>query len=60
VGEGMNPHEIAVFVRSDAHLPRARDAVSKAGLKAVVFDANTDVRWERPLLRTSTLWIGLD
>jgi superfamily I DNA/RNA helicase len=43
VGEGMTPHEIAVFVRSDAQLPRARDAVSKAGLKAVVFDANTDV-----------------
>jgi superfamily I DNA/RNA helicase len=43
MGDGMNPHEIAVFVRSDAELPRARDAVSKAGLKAVVFDANTDV-----------------
>jgi hypothetical protein len=43
IGDGMNPHEIAVFVRSDAELPRARDAVSKAGLKAVVFDANTDV-----------------
>jgi mRNA-degrading endonuclease RelE of RelBE toxin-antitoxin system len=43
LGEGMTPDEIAVFVRSDAQLPRARDAVSKAGLKAVVFDVNTDV-----------------
>lgn len=43
LGESINPHEIAVFVRSDAELPRARDAVNKAGLKSVVFDANTDV-----------------
>ncbi|MGE0756643.1 MAG: 3'-5' exonuclease [Pirellulaceae bacterium] len=43
MGEGVNPHEIAVFVRSDAELPRARDVMKVAGLEAVVFDANTDV-----------------
>jgi hypothetical protein len=43
MGEGMIPHEIAVFVRSDTELPRARVAVNKAGLNVVVFDASTDV-----------------
>lgn len=43
MSEGMKPHEIAVFVRSDAEIARARDAVQRAGLKAVVFDANTGI-----------------
>jgi len=32
MGEGVKPHEAAVFVRSDAQLPRARAAVAEAGL----------------------------
>lgn len=43
VSEGMEPHQIAVFVRSDAQLPRSREAVTEAGLKSVVFDENADV-----------------
>ena len=42
VKEGVQPHEVGVFVRSEAELPRARAAVAKAGLDAAVLDANTD------------------
>ncbi len=40
--EGATPEELAVFVRSDVELPRARNAVAKAGLKVVQLDASTD------------------
>ena len=36
--EGVRPHEIAVFVRSVAELPRSRAAVEKAGLPFKVLD----------------------
>jgi superfamily I DNA/RNA helicase/mRNA-degrading endonuclease RelE of RelBE toxin-antitoxin system len=36
--EGVVPHEIGVFVRSDAELGRARAAVSGAGLSFIVLD----------------------
>ena len=36
--EGIRPHEIAVFVRSDAQLERARAAVEKSGLHLKVLD----------------------
>lgn len=38
VGDGILPHEIAVFVRSDAELDRARSAVGSSGLPLVVLD----------------------
>jgi len=40
--DGVQPHEISIFVRSDAELPRAKRAVAKAGQKIVELDANTD------------------
>ena len=42
IKDGIEPHEMGVFVRSDAELPRARAAVAEAGLTAVQLDANTD------------------
>ena len=42
IAHGVKPEEIAVFVRSDAQLPRARAAITEAHLSAVVLDANTD------------------
>ena len=41
IQEGIKAEEIGVFVRSDAELPRARAAVTEAGLKAVELDGNT-------------------
>ena len=35
LAEGCLPHEIGVFVRSDAELPRARAAVNAANVSAV-------------------------
>jgi superfamily I DNA/RNA helicase len=40
---GVLPHEIGVFVRSAAQVPRATAAVKQAGLTAKVLDANVDV-----------------
>lgn len=40
VKDGVLPHEIGVFVRSEAELPRARAAVARAGLKAVELDVS--------------------
>lgn len=38
--EGYQPHEIGVFVRSDAQLPRARDALKTAQVNCVVLGAD--------------------
>jgi superfamily I DNA/RNA helicase len=36
IADGLSSHEIGVFVRSDAELPRALDAIAQAGLTHVV------------------------
>jgi len=38
VQDGLNPHELAVFVRSAAELARAVAAVEAAGLEAIMLD----------------------
>jgi hypothetical protein len=40
MGEGMLPHEVAVFVRSDAELHGARAAVEQTGVPFKVLDEN--------------------
>jgi superfamily I DNA/RNA helicase len=40
--DGVPPHEMVVFVRSEAELGRAREAVKAAGLSPFVLDGNTD------------------
>ena len=42
IKDGVQPHEMGVFVRSEDELPRARAAVAEAGLIGVELDANTD------------------
>lgn len=42
VAEGIAPREIAVFVRSEAELERAREAVRDAGLEATDLEEATD------------------
>ena len=44
LGDGVAPHECAVFVRSDAQLPRAEAAVTAAGATSRVLDGKVDVR----------------
>ena len=38
VDEGITPHEMSIFVRSDGELDRARAAASRAGLEFKVLD----------------------
>lgn len=58
--EGVKPHEIGVFVRSDAELPRARAAVSKAGMKSAELDGRSDFPAEVVSVCTMHLAKGLE
>jgi superfamily I DNA/RNA helicase len=42
--DGIQAHEIAVFVRSDAQVPRATAAVDSAGLAARTLDSRLEIR----------------
>lgn len=42
LADGVQPHEMGMFVRSEAELPRAKAAASEAGLEVVVLDASTE------------------
>jgi hypothetical protein len=39
---GVKPHEIGIFVRSEAELVRATGATSKAGLTYKILDAHVE------------------
>ena len=43
-GEGLMPHEISVFVRSDSELDRALQAVEESGLPATVLKGDVQTR----------------
>ena len=42
IKEGVAPHEFGVFVRSDAEIPRAHQAVKQAGLEYKILDENVE------------------
>jgi DNA helicase IV len=58
--EGIAPQEMAVFVRSEAEFPRARDAVSTAGLKGKVLDERVDTAVGQVAISTMHLAKGLE
>ncbi len=58
--EGVLPHEIGVFVRSDAQLDRARAAVAEAGLKFKVLDENVETTTGCVSISTMHLAKGLE
>ncbi len=58
--EGILPHEIAVFVRSDAELDRVRAAVEKAGLPFKVLDENVTIMSGHLSVSTMHLAKGLE
>lgn len=60
VAEGLLPHEIAVFVRSEEQLGRARDSVAKGGLKFVVLDEKLATRRDHVAISTMDLAKGLE
>jgi superfamily I DNA/RNA helicase len=58
--EGVAPHEIGVFVRSDAELGRARAAVAKAGLPCKVLDEHVETTSGQVSISTMHLAKGLE
>ena len=60
IKDGVKPHELAVFVRSDDELSRARDAVARSGLNALELDVNSDTQHEAVSLCTMHLAKGLE
>ena len=60
VDEGVAPHEIGVFVRSEAELERAQDAVTKTGLPFKVLDEHVETSHGHLPLGTMHLAKGLE
>jgi superfamily I DNA/RNA helicase len=58
--EGVMPHEIGVFVRSDRELDRARAAVAKAGLKCKMLDEHVETVSGQISIGTMHLAKGLE
>lgn len=60
VAEGLAPHEIALFVRSEAQLTRAESALHAAKLDYKVLDERVDATSGRAVLCTMHLAKGLE
>ncbi len=58
--EGVLPHEMGVFVRSEAELERARAAVGKAGLPTKVLDEHVETSHGHVSISTMHLAKGLE
>lgn len=58
--DGVLPHEIGIFVRSDAELERARAAAAKAGLNFKVLDEKVDTLSGQVAISTMHLAKGLE
>ena len=60
LAEGYRPHEIAVFVRSDAELRRARAAAKASGAQAVELSEKVEVEPDRLAISTMHFAKGLE
>lgn len=60
LSEKMMPHEIGVFVRSDAQLPRARAAVEKSGIPYQILDDKVETASGKVSVSTMHLAKGLE
>ena len=58
--EGVQPHEVAVFVRSSAELQRARSAAERAGLQLNLLDENVETASGKISIGTMHLAKGLE
>jgi len=58
--DGLQPHEIGIFVRSEAELDRARAAATNAGLSFKVLDENVDTVSGKAAISTMHLAKGLE
>ena len=60
VKEGIQPHEIGVFVRSDAQLPRAKAVLEKAGIAYRILDDKVETVHGQASASTMHLAKGLE
>ena len=60
ISEGVQPHEIAMFVRSSAQLDRAKAAVKQAELSLKVLDENVETAIGKVSIGTMHLAKGLE
>ncbi len=60
IQDGMAPHEIGVFVRSEAEIERARAAATKAGLPFKVLDEHVETTSGQASISTMHLAKGLE
>lgn len=58
--DGLKQHEIGVFVRSDAELPRAQAAVQNAGLRFRILDEHIETTADHVSICTMHLAKGLE
>ncbi|HSY49200.1 MAG TPA: 3'-5' exonuclease [Thermoanaerobaculia bacterium] len=60
VGEGLRPHELAIFVRSSAELSRAEAAATLAAVPFRLLDEKMETRHDRLSIMTMHLAKGLE
>lgn len=60
LAEGAKPHELGIFVRSDAEIDRALRAVESAGQQSVVLDEGVETTFGKVSLGTMHLAKGLE
>lgn len=58
--DGIVPHEVGVFVRSSAELPRARSAIEKSGVPFKVLDERIETTTGKASVSTMHLAKGLE
>lgn len=60
IAEGVKPHEIGLFIRSDAELDRAKAAVDHAGLNLRILDEHVETTIDHVSVCTMHLAKGLE
>ncbi|MEK6371115.1 MAG: UvrD-helicase domain-containing protein [Acidobacteriota bacterium] len=60
LGDGLNPHEIAIFVRSENELPRAEAAAKSASVAILRMDDRMETRHDQLSIATMHLAKGLE
>lgn len=60
IGQGYRPHEIGVFVRSNAQMPRARKVIDKAHLHCIELTDSVNVRSDHVSVGVMHLAKGLE
>jgi len=58
--EGLKPHEIGVFIRSDEQIPRAQKVVNNVGIDYIILNKHIDITANKVTICTMHLTKGLE